>query len=179
MAISITIDSNYDRISEGVSATLQKLIDDQEPFLIAIASSVLATVAHRIHTEGKRADGSPLGQYSNSYMKERRNWNRTEDRKVIASLTRQMENDFSVIAEGSTVGLGFKNAGNTSKPQPIKDTTEPGSRRLVKPKTALVITNLDKAKFIEGMYPGTYLLSAEEDDIIIEAANLYINDLFT
>lgn len=150
MAITITVDSNYDQVRAGINETLQQLIDDQEPFLLAIASSVLATVAYRIHTEGKRANGSALGTYSSKYMKEREKNNRTADRKVVASLTRQMENDFTVVAAGASVGLGFKN-------------TE----------------NFKKAGYIEFMYPGTYDLSDDENDIVIEAANNYINGIFT
>lgn len=150
MAITITVDTNYDQIRAEVNETLQQLIDNQEPFLLAIASSVLATVAYRVHTKGKRANGTDLGTYSSKYMKERERNNRTDERKVVASLTRQMENDFSVVAEGSSVGLGFKN-----------------------------VENFKKAGYVEQMYPGTYLLTSEEEDIIIEAANSYIDGIFT
>lgn len=42
-------------------------------------------------------------------------YNRTSDRKVVISLTRQMENDFSVIATDKGYGLGYKNIENAKK----------------------------------------------------------------
>jgi hypothetical protein len=45
----------------------------------------------------------------------RPNYNRTADTKVIISLTRQLENDWSVIANGTGYGLGFNNADNFKK----------------------------------------------------------------
>lgn len=44
-------------------------------------------------------------------------YNRTSDRKVILSLTRQMENDFSVIATANGYGLGYQNEENYKKSQ--------------------------------------------------------------
>lgn len=42
-------------------------------------------------------------------------YNRTADTKVVISLTRQMENDFSVIATEKGYGLGYKNIENAKK----------------------------------------------------------------
>lgn len=47
--------------------------------------------------------------------KPRPNYNRTADTKVVLSLTRQMENDFSIVAVGKSYGLGFKNSLNYDK----------------------------------------------------------------
>lgn len=44
-------------------------------------------------------------------------YNRTNDKKVVLSLTRQMENDFSVIATANGYGLGFQNDENFNKSQ--------------------------------------------------------------
>lgn len=49
--------------------------------------------------------------------KARPNYNRTSDTKVILSLTRQMENDFSVIDLNNGWGLGYKNGFNYEKSQ--------------------------------------------------------------
>lgn len=151
MRVNITIDSNLRSATDQIRSTINDLLENQEPILLAIASSLLAEVAYRIHTQGLRGDGSPLGVYKNSYMKIREKNNRTDDKKVVASLTRQMENDFSVVAVNGAVGLGFKNK-----------------------------ENFKKAGYIETMYPGTYSrLSEQEENIIIEAANAYINDIFS
>ena len=42
-------------------------------------------------------------------------YNRTADTKVVASLTRQMENDFKVIATEEGYGLGYSNPENFKK----------------------------------------------------------------
>jgi hypothetical protein len=42
-------------------------------------------------------------------------FNRTADTKVVLSLTRQMENDMSVVAAGKSYGIGFKNSLNYDK----------------------------------------------------------------
>lgn len=44
-------------------------------------------------------------------------YNRTDDTKVILSLTRQMESDFSVIATDNGYGLGYNNQENLKKSQ--------------------------------------------------------------
>lgn len=149
MSIVITIGNNVKRTTDELSAAIKDLIDNQEPILLAIASSVLAEMSHRIHTRGLRADGSKLGTYSNSYMRTRERHNRTDSKEVVASLTRQMENDFSVVATAGKVGLGFKNK-----------------------------ENFKKAGYIEEMYPGTYKTSAEEDQLIIETVQVFIDDIF-
>jgi hypothetical protein len=66
-------------------------------------------------------------------------YNRSSDPKVILSLTRQMENDLSVLPSGSGYGIGFNNPDNFQKSQwnektyrkPIWNTTE-GEKELAK-----------------------------------------------
>lgn len=45
----------------------------------------------------------------------RENYNRSSDTKIIVSLTRQLENDWSVIATEKGYGVGFKNSFNLDK----------------------------------------------------------------
>lgn len=47
--------------------------------------------------------------------KARQNYNRSSDTKVVVSLTRQLENDWSVIATRRGYGIGFKNSFNFQK----------------------------------------------------------------
>jgi hypothetical protein len=49
--------------------------------------------------------------------KARPRYNRTSDTKVILSLTRQMENDLSVLPTGNGYGLGYNNPDNFKKSQ--------------------------------------------------------------
>jgi hypothetical protein len=72
----------------------------------------------RIHDRGEKADNSPIGEYSDSYMKLRQSkkYNRDASRKIILSLTRQMEGDYKVIAlSENAYALGFDNQFNADK----------------------------------------------------------------
>lgn len=70
-------------------------------------------------------------------------YNRTADPKVILSLTRQMENDLSVVPSGNGYGIGYLNPHNFQKAQwceetygkPILSKLTPAEKELVK-KTA-------------------------------------------
>ena len=129
-----------------------------DKMLRTMAISTAGDMAYRIHTEGKKADGSQIGTYSAGYMKvrtgkfstnqtyrsgkrkgetkptgvftrgknkgqKRPSYNRTDSTKVVFSLTRQMENDFSLketkepIRTVNGYGVGFKNPINTKKYQ--------------------------------------------------------------
>lgn len=49
-------------------------------------------------------------------------YNRSTDTKVIGSLTREMENDMKVIADGDDVYIGFSNEHNWDKSQWLEET---------------------------------------------------------
>jgi hypothetical protein len=173
-----------------------------DKLLRSMAVNTAGDMAYRIHTEGKRADGSALGEYSKEYMKvrtglfttnktfskgknkgktkptgvftkgvnkgnQRPQYNRTSDTKVVASLTRQMENDFGLVGNNDPIktpngyGVGFKN-------QNIRPSV-PGAK---------TITNTDKAGFIEKRYPGTYQLSEPEKKKIRDIAEDFIRNAF-
>lgn len=52
----------------------------------------------------------------------RPNYNRTADTKVVVSLTRQMENDFKVVATDQGYGLGYSNEENFKKAGYVEET---------------------------------------------------------
>lgn len=106
-------------------------------------------VRHRIHVEGRRPEGDQIGTYSEVYMRERKRHNRDDNRKMIYSLTRQMEQDFVPVADGNTFGLGFNNE-----------------------------WNFKKATWLEEMRPGVYDLSPYEKQIAEETIIDYLNGLF-
>jgi hypothetical protein len=68
-------------------------------------------------SRGKRKGAlKDAGVYSRGKHKESRpQYHRSSDRKIIVSLTRQLENDWSVIATPSGWGIGFKNPLNAQK----------------------------------------------------------------
>lgn len=113
-----------------------------------IATDALAEIKNRIHYEGKKADDSQIGTYTNPYLKRRQNkpYNRTSDSKIIFSLTRNMETQFSVIATAKGYGLGWTDSG--------------GGSGLSKGKT----TNFDKANFLEQRFGKVYSLTSKEKE---------------
>lgn len=68
----------------------------------------------------------------------RPNYNRTGDTKVIASLTRQVENDFSVIASGKGYGLGYNNNENFKKAGYVEATYKKNIFKLTEDEKELV-----------------------------------------
>jgi hypothetical protein len=95
----------------------------RDKILRAVLSGVFPTLKKRIHTEGKDSSGNQIGNYTPEYMKVRtgkwkykgRNLNRTGDNKVIISLTRQMENDMSILINNRIYAIGYKNEINRKK----------------------------------------------------------------
>lgn len=110
----LTITTNTD----AKVAELQKMVGmilDTDPLLRIVASSMTAVMRKRVHEDGKAADGADIGTYSEDYMNTRRKNNRTEDRKIILSLTRQMENDMMPLPTSGGWGIGYSNPFNYEK----------------------------------------------------------------
>lgn len=100
------------------SRLLQKLelLKDPRPLLRPVAIDVINLMTERIHEKGLAADGSPIGTYSPGYLALRKNkYKRGADTKIIVSLTRQLENDWAVVATPNGWGVGFNNAFNAQK----------------------------------------------------------------
>ena len=118
---SIKINTNLAEVNARVAAKLNKL-QDKEYLLRPLCFDLIELMKIRIHEEGKNASGSPIGTYSTNYLKERqRKYKRSSDNKVIVSLTRQLENDWSVIATEKGYGIGFKNPFNLKKAKWVED----------------------------------------------------------
>lgn len=128
---------------------LKDLQSDEQIWMRPVVLALAGEVRHRIHVEGLRPDGSQIGTYQNSYMRERERNNRSSDKKMVYSLTRQMEQDFIPIAENNQYGLGFNNS-----------------------------HNFDKATWLEEKRPGVYDLSDHEVELAELALTDYINGLF-
>lgn len=110
------IQTNIGQVTKALAERL-KVLKDPEYLLRPVAFGLIDKMTYRIHIEGKASDGGEIGQYSNSYLKarQRKPYNRTGETKVIVSLTRQLENDWSVIATPKGYGIGFKNSFNLDK----------------------------------------------------------------
>lgn len=112
----MNVTTNIDQVINSLES---KLGDATKQYVtLRVATALLGPVKSRIHEEGLASDGAQIGTYDNAYLRERQKKpnNRTPDSKIVLSLTRQMEGDFSVQAVGSTsYGLGFNNSANYEK----------------------------------------------------------------
>ena len=88
----------------------------------AVGFSMLAVTADRIFEKGKDGNNSDIGTYSAAYIKQRKRKNWTSSTKVILQATRQMVNDWSLIVDGNSWGLGFKNSTNFEKANYVEST---------------------------------------------------------
>lgn len=109
-------------MAENIRRKLETM-NNPEYLLRPVAFDLVAMMTQRIHDEGVASDGSPIGTYSNPYLKVRQNkYNRTSDNKVVVSLTRQLENDWSVVDIAKGYGIGFKNQHNRDKAGWVEET---------------------------------------------------------
>ena len=100
----------------------ERLIRDQDKLLRTVATTMQAVSSDRIFNQGKAADNSQIGQYSPGYIKQRIKKGLGSNRQVIVTFTSQLQNDWSVVAEGDKVGLGFKNSKNADKAEYVEGT---------------------------------------------------------
>lgn len=76
----------------------------------------------------KQRVATPFGKSKFAYQNieadgiARPKYNRTDDTKVVLSLTRQMENDLSVLPSGTGYGIGYNNPDNFKKSQYNEET---------------------------------------------------------
>lgn len=106
---SITVKTNLSQFAEGLQGKLNKL-RDREYLLRPVAFGVIDLITKRIHIDGIASDGRPIGTYTQKYIAGlRKKNNRGPGKTVIISLTRQLENNYSVIATQRGYGIGFLN----------------------------------------------------------------------
>lgn len=110
----ISINTNLGEITDRIAERLAKLTD-KNYLLRPVCFDLIELMKLRIHEKGLNASDSAIGKYSKWYMPTRKKNNRGTDRNVIISLTRQLENDWSVIATQKGYGIGFKNPFNLQK----------------------------------------------------------------
>jgi hypothetical protein len=110
-----TIKTNIGEVTEAIKAKLAKL-GDKEYIPRTLSFDLIDLLTRRIHIDGKAADDSQIGAYNKDYLSLRkRKYNRTAETKIIVSLTRQLENDWNVIATDQGYGIGFLNPFNFQK----------------------------------------------------------------
>jgi hypothetical protein len=112
---SILVKTNLSEVVGKVAGKI-KQATSAEYLLRPICFDVIELMTKRIHIEARAADGGKIGTYSKGYLKLREEkYNRGKDKQVIVSLTRQLENDWSVIATQKGYGVGFLNEFNLKK----------------------------------------------------------------
>jgi hypothetical protein len=110
-----TIKTNIGEVTEAIKEKLAKL-GDKEYIPRTLSFDLIDRMTKRIHIDGMAADESQIGTYNKDYLSlRRRKYNRTADSKIIVSLTRQLENDWNVIATDQGYGIGFLNPFNFDK----------------------------------------------------------------
>lgn len=116
----VTIKTNIGEVTQAIRDKLAKLTD-KENLPRILAFDTIDMMTKRIHIDGKAADEGQIGTYNKSYLKLREKFNRSSDTKIIVSLTRQLENNWSVIATAKGYGVGFLNPFNLQKARWVED----------------------------------------------------------
>lgn len=111
---SITLKTNIGVVTEAIRKRLE-VLKNKDYLIRPVCFDVIDLMTKRIHIDGKDSSDSQIGTYSKGYMAERKRNNRSADSKIIVSLTRQLENDWSVIATDRGYGIGFLNSFNLNK----------------------------------------------------------------
>ena len=119
-----TITTNIGEVTERIKGKLAKL-GDKEYIPRTLSFDLIDKMTQRIHIDGGDAEGGQIGTYNKGYLSLRmRKYNRGADSKIIVSLTRQLENDWSVIATDDGYGIGFLNALNFQKARWVEQNKE-------------------------------------------------------
>lgn len=117
----MTIKSNIKVVSGRIKQQLETL-KNKDYLLRPVAIEVIPMMTERIHQKGVASDGNQIGTYSNSYLRLRQaKYKRDASSKVIVSLTRQLENNWSVIATQNGYGIGFINPFNLQKARWVEE----------------------------------------------------------
>lgn len=110
--------SNVNKVINDLLGKIQSFEKGGElsdSILREIATTMRAEVGTRIHEEGKNAAGGDIGQYTSGSYKALRNRKGRRIDKVDLSFTRQMSNQFSVIATANGYGLGWADTEKTDR----------------------------------------------------------------
>lgn len=140
----INITTNLGSVSASLIKKMQVVAsrDSLDMMSREMAFSIAGEMRTRIHEQGKDSSGAEIGNYSPEYMRVRTDqlpqqftrgekkgdtrpkFNRIANTKVVASLTRQMENDMTAgpIKTTDGYGIGFRNSENYNKSQFIEST---------------------------------------------------------
>ena len=117
----INVSSNFASVLGQFTSELRSIAsgENKDKMLRTMATTQVANMKYRVHNQGVKTDGGAIGTYSTGYLKFRQKppYNRTDSSKIIFSLTRQMENDLTIVSEDASkgYGIGFNNSFNKEK----------------------------------------------------------------
>ena len=98
-----------------------------------------------MHDQGRAANNSRIGSYSDGYLKQRQKKGLGSNKKVILEFTGQMRRDFVPIKQGQyIVGSGFNNPENVKKAGWVEATYRKVIYALTKKETNLLTSLLQK-----------------------------------
>lgn len=116
-----TLKTNIGEVTDQIKEKLARL-GDKDYIPRTLSFDLIDQMTKRIHIDGKASDDTEIGSYNSQYLKLRqKKFNRSSDRKIIVSLTRQLENDWSVIATDQGYGIGFLNPLNLQKARWVEE----------------------------------------------------------
>ncbi len=103
----ISVKTNINTVSTKLINKLKSL-SDVKPLLRHVAFDVLSLMRERIHEDGKAADDSSLGNYSNSYLQFRKDNGRSNGgSKKRLTFTRQLEKSLDAVPTDKGFGIGI------------------------------------------------------------------------
>lgn len=164
----ITIKTNIAEVAGRLAGKFQTLSETQsfDKAQRAAAFAVLDKSSKRIHADGLNFDGTKIGTYSNAYLRTRAKNNALPGTDVVLSLTRELQNGYTVVASGSKWGVGWIGDAKTK------------SSKTASGKDKESISNPDKYRFIKERYPNVYKASEEEKEAAKNAWNDFIDEVF-
>ncbi len=110
---TVTVKTNISAVFDKISLTLAGLtVKNKEKLLKPVMFGLIDKMTKRIHEDGRATDGGQIGTYNAEYIKYVRNNDKTgihrgASKKIIVSLTTQLENSWTVIDTPKGYGIGF------------------------------------------------------------------------
>jgi len=146
--------TNFVEVSNRIKsklAGLQRGGEYEDKLLREVTNTMVGEVGTRIHQKGLNGNGAEIGTYKPSYMRVRESaeYGRDSSTKVILSLSKEMELDFTAVIDGGKYGLGFKRE-----------------------------INFKKATWMEEKYKNVYKLTPEENQQVTDITVDFIKKLF-
>lgn len=189
---------NMDQTIQQTVINFHSLRDNPISYMRPVVLVLAGVVRNRIHKEGKKANGSPIGTYSSEYLK-LRSGNYQNSEKFSKGAQKGQNKNAGTFTD-RTIRLNKKTGVFTGEDKVGKP--RPNYHRGSDPKVILSLTrqmeqdfvpiaendvyglgfnnplNLDKAEWNDERYGGVYELSEEELKIAEDVITDYINGVF-